>query len=60
MVKYEGEDLKIGFNPQYLIDILTAVTADNVEIYFGDANIPTLIKEVDNPHAVFVVMPIKV
>ncbi len=37
-VEYDGETVEIGFNAQYLIDFLRAVSQDRVEILFKDAN----------------------
>ncbi|WP_341787837.1 DNA polymerase III subunit beta [Rickettsia endosymbiont of Cantharis rufa] len=54
------ESLIIGFNPQYLEDVLKAVKSDLVELYFSDVSAPVLIKFPENPKDIFVVMPIKV
>lgn len=37
-VEYDGETVEIGFNAQYLIDFLRAVSQDRVKILFKDAN----------------------
>ncbi|WP_341792699.1 MULTISPECIES: DNA polymerase III subunit beta [unclassified Rickettsia] len=58
--EYDGaEPLTIGFNPQYLEDVLKA-KADLVELYFIDASSPVLIKFPETPKDIFVVMPVKV
>ena len=54
------ESLAIGFNPQYLEDVLKAVKSDLVELYFSDVSAPVLIKFPENPKDIFVVMPVKV
>ncbi|MFK7973555.1 MAG: DNA polymerase III subunit beta [Rickettsiaceae bacterium] len=57
---YAGSDILIGFNPKYLNDVLSAMHAQMVEIYFKDVYSPILIKAQDNPNDYFVVMPFKV
>lgn len=54
------ESLAIGFNPQYLEDVLKAVKSDSVELYFSDVSAPVLIKFPESPKGIFVVMPVKV
>ena len=40
---YEGEDIQIAFNPQYLLDGLTAMDSDTVRISFTTASKPAVI-----------------
>jgi DNA polymerase-3 subunit beta len=37
-VEYDGEAVEIGFNAQYLLDFLRAVSQDNILLRFKDAN----------------------
>jgi len=57
---FSGSDVTIGFNPRYTSDVLSALSEDQVEIYFKDAFSPVLIKTSENPNDNFVVMPVKV
>ncbi|WP_375358912.1 DNA polymerase III subunit beta [Candidatus Tisiphia endosymbiont of Neophilaenus lineatus] len=62
---FDHEDtLSIGFNPKYLTDALSAVLsatkANQVELYFLNASSPMLLKTLQNPKDVFVIMPVKV
>ena len=57
---FSGSDVSIGFNPRYISDVLSALSENQVEIYFKDAFSPVLIKTVENPNDNFVVMPVKV
>ncbi|WP_341754162.1 DNA polymerase III subunit beta [Candidatus Tisiphia endosymbiont of Dioctria rufipes] len=58
------DNLSIGFNPKYLTDALSAVLsatkANQVELYFLNASSPMLLKTLQNPKDVFVIMPVKV
>ncbi|HJD64929.1 MAG TPA: DNA polymerase III subunit beta [Rickettsia endosymbiont of Diachasma alloeum] len=59
--EYNGEaTLDIGFNPQYLEDVLKAIKSDLVELYFSGVSAPVLIKFPESPKDIFVVMPVKV
>jgi DNA polymerase-3 subunit beta len=58
---YEGDTaLSIGFNPKYITDVLDAIKGKEVSIELKDSFSPALIKDTSDPHALFVVMPIKV
>lgn len=59
-LKYEGSEITIGFNPKYLLDILSTVGEDEISIMLNDGFSPALIKSKNYPGANFVVMPVKV
>lgn len=59
-LKYNGSEITIGFNPKYLLDILSAVGEDEISIMLADGFSPALIKSKNYPGANFVVMPVKV
>ncbi|MGD1008639.1 MAG: DNA polymerase III subunit beta [Candidatus Aminicenantales bacterium] len=61
-VEYKGQDLEIGFNSQYLLDFLTAVTSERVTFEIKDENSAVLLKpeaeeELKN---IYVLMPMKI
>jgi DNA polymerase-3 subunit beta len=56
----EGEELEIGFNPRYLLDVLSVIESEQVELQMQDSFSPVLLKAEDEPNSIFVVMPIKV
>ena len=59
-VDYEGDELDIGFNVSYLIDIINALDGDTVTLNFSDANSSLMIEEGDdNASFVYVVMPMR-
>ena len=57
--KYDGEDLAIGFNSKYLIDIASQLDGEKIEIYFNDTGSPALIKDPGDFDSIYVVMPMK-
>lgn len=59
-IKYHGQDLDIGFNVNYLLDILNAVDPGEVKLTFSDANSSILIEEAAGEgNGLFVVMPMR-
>lgn len=61
-VEYKGQDIEIGFNSQYLLDFLTAVTSERVAFEIKDENSAVLLKpegeeELKN---IYVLMPMKI
>jgi DNA polymerase-3 subunit beta len=58
--EYSAESFEIGFNAKYLMDILSQVEGDAVEVHLADAAAPTLIRENDKSPALYVLMPMRV
>lgn len=59
-VLYDQDDLDIGFNVNYLLDILNIVKPGDVKLYFADSNSSLLVEEADNDNkSLFVVMPMR-
>jgi DNA polymerase-3 subunit beta len=58
--EYRSEGLEIGFNANYLKDILGQIDSDTVELHLADAGAPTLIRENDQARALYVLMPMRV
>ena len=61
-VDYEGEDMEIGFNSQYLLDFLTAVKSDKVRFELSDENSAVLMRPEteDEIKYLYVLMPMKI
>jgi DNA polymerase-3 subunit beta len=57
---YRAEALEIGFNANYLKDILGQIDSDTVELHLADAGAPTLIRENESARALYVLMPMRV
>ena len=58
-VEYSGESMEIGFNVNYLLDALSAVDTETVEVGMADANRSCLIQEPGADDCKFVVMPMR-
>ena len=58
-VNYDGADMEIGFNVNYLLDALAAVDTEEVEVGFVDSNSSCVIKCPGDVDAKYVVMPMR-
>lgn len=58
-VSYQGEDMEIGFNANYIMDALNAVVDARVKIIFSDANSSCLIHDAGSDACKYVVMPMR-
>lgn len=58
-VDYQGEDMTIGFNVGYLLDILGVLDSDSINLALIDANSSCLITASEEDGARYVVMPMR-
>jgi DNA polymerase-3 subunit beta len=58
-VDYDGDEMEIGFNVNYLLDALAAVDTEDVEVGFVDANSSCVIHSPGNDTVKFIVMPMR-
>lgn len=58
-VDYQGESLEIGFNVNYLVDVLTVLNTERVKIHLSDANSSALLEEAEDGDSMYVVMPMR-
>jgi len=59
-VSYTGEPLDIGFNVNYLLDVLTNLNNNSITLSFGDANSSGLFTIPGNEYFKYVVMPMRI
>jgi len=57
---YASSELEIGFNANYLKDILGQIDGDTVEMHLADPGAPTLIRQDEKSPALYVLMPMRV
>ena len=46
-VALEGKDIKIGFNPKFMIDALRVIDDEQIDIYFMNPKAPCFIRDAD-------------
>jgi DNA polymerase-3 subunit beta len=59
-VKYSGDALDIGFNVNYLLDVLNNVSGAEIECAFGDSSSSALISYASEKDFKYVVMPMRI
>ena len=59
-IEYDGEGIVIGFNYNYLSDVLGAIRGETAVIEINDELSPTVLTSPSEPGALFVVMPMRV
>jgi DNA polymerase-3 subunit beta len=59
-VDYGGPAIEIGFNSRYLLDIAQQIEGDMAQISMKDAASPTIVREVTDSGALYVLMPMRV
>ncbi len=57
---YTSTPLEIGFNSRYLMDILAQVEGESARFAMADAASPTVVREISDGGAVYVLMPMRV
>jgi DNA polymerase-3 subunit beta len=59
-VNYKGETIEIGFNARYLMDILGQIKGESARFSMADAASPTIVQDVADNNALYVLMPMRV
>ncbi|WP_102960297.1 DNA polymerase III subunit beta [Mangrovicella endophytica] len=59
-VGYDADDIEIGFNARYLLDITGQLAGDETVFMLADAGSPTLIKDGGDDGTLYVLMPMRV
>ncbi|MDB4958492.1 MAG: polymerase beta subunit [Myxococcales bacterium] len=58
--EYTGEPIAIGFNPKYVVELLSQMTSDQVQLCLGGELDPGLIKPMGGDEYLGVVMPMRI
>ena len=56
-VEYQGEELEVGFNVSYLLDVLSVLDGDQIRLSLSDSASSALLEEADEGDSLYVVMP---
>ena len=59
-VDYQGEEIEIGFNSKYILEIINNIQSEKMILEFNDSNSPLIIKESSNKDLIYVLMPMRV
>lgn len=58
-VVYTGDDIEIGFNVNYMLDVLNVTNSDMVQAALRDSNSSFLLSYPDQPDCKYVIMPMR-
>jgi DNA polymerase-3 subunit beta len=58
-VDKEGEEIIIGFNPRFLMDIMRVIDDEDIYLYMRDSKSPCIIKD-DAESYIYVVLPVNI
>lgn len=58
-INKEGKDLRIGFNPKFLMDALRVIDDETVNIYMVNAKSPCFIRNEDSSY-IYVILPVSI
>jgi len=59
-ISYEGNEIEIGFNSKYIMDIVNNLEDKEISINFKDNTSPVVAQENSNTNLVYVLMPMRV
>ena len=57
---YNSDDLTVGFNSRYLLDIASEIQDEKLTMNLGDPTSPVLIQDSSDKQSYFVIMPMKI
>ena len=60
IVSKEGNDLTIGFNSKYLIDVLKVIDNENIVLLFNTSVSPCLVKPVSGDNFEYLILPVRI
>ena len=59
-VDYNGDEVEIGFNSKYVLDVTRQIKGNEILIKLSDSVSPTLVYDKDDKDVLFVLMPMRV
>ena len=59
-MKYDGQPMEIGFNSKYLLDVADEIEGQGLELKLADSVAPTLLRDMADAQALYVLMPMRV
>lgn len=59
-IDYDGDEVEIGFNSKYVLDVARQIKGKDIIIKLSDAVSPTLVYDKDDKEVLFVLMPMRV
>ena len=58
-VEYQGDELEVGFNVSYLLDVLSVLDGEKIRLSLSDSASSALLEEAEEGDSLYVVMPMR-
>lgn len=58
-VDYQGDELEVGFNVSYLLDVLSVLAGEKVRLSLSDSASSAMLEEAEEGDSLYVVMPMR-
>lgn len=58
-INKDGDEIIIGFNPKFLMDVLRVIDDESINMYMRDSKSPCIIKD-DEENYIYVVLPVNI
>lgn len=58
--EYSGEPLNVGFNSRYLLEMMSLLDSDNVNILLENSNSPVIFSNPNDSDTIYIIMPMRV
>ncbi|MEC7121116.1 MAG: DNA polymerase III subunit beta [Pseudomonadota bacterium] len=59
-IDYQGDELEMSFNSQYLLDVMNALEGEHIQLTLSEANASALLQDPLIQESLYVVMPMRV
>ncbi len=59
-VQYGANEMEIGFNSRYLLEMLGGIEGETVQFVFADSSAPALVRDASDMRVLYVIMPMRV
>ena len=59
-VEYASSPIEVGFNANYLLDITRQLEGEQAQFWLADPGSPTLVRDMEDERALYVLMPMRV
>ena len=57
---YNGDEIEIGFNSKYILDMINQLDDETISLKFNDSSSPLIAVETSSTNLIYVLMPMRV
>jgi len=57
---YNSDNVEVGFNSRYVLDMMSVIEGDEAEFVFADGSAPVLVKDSADSSSLYVIMPMRI